>query len=114
MMHSRITVAKMPPVMTTVPAVIRPLLHQQPAVHTARLTQGGNGGAGQVPQGLPLQPRSPPLREGMPASPAPGAGAAVVPGILALGLALPLTVDGALPAGPHGACVLTRTRTQPS
>lgn len=38
MMQSRITVAKMPPVMTTVPAVIRPLLHQQPATHATSLT----------------------------------------------------------------------------
>lgn len=37
-MQSRITVAKMPPVMTTVPAVIRPPLHQQPATHVAGLT----------------------------------------------------------------------------
>lgn len=28
MMHSRITVARIPPVITTVPAVIRPILHQ--------------------------------------------------------------------------------------
>ena len=28
MMHRRITVARIPPVITTVPAVIRPILHQ--------------------------------------------------------------------------------------
>lgn len=41
MMHSKITVARIPPVMTTVPAVIRKALHQHP--ETERDTRARDG-----------------------------------------------------------------------